>query len=447
MQRHKSSSAAVKSVPKTAANVQKQSLAAVATAQVPDKKDSTQEEEKPKPKPEEDSFDMFSLDKFSALKSAAGTGDDTHEELEENATLADNWDDKEGYYRERVGEKLCEGRYHVLGGRGKGVFSTVLFCRNTRRQGKIQHEHVAVKVIRANDLMRKEGMKELAILREISEADPHGTSHNVRILEHFVHRNHLCLVFEAAEMNLREVIKKYGRNAGINIDAVRRYAKQLFQALRLLKKLGVIHADLKPDNIIVSSDNHNIQVCDFGSAFRENGTDVVPTPYLVSRFYRAPEIILGDLYDCSIDVWSAATCLYELFTGSVMFNGRDNNAMLHEMQLIKGAFPVKILRRHRTNYEKLEKEHHFVQMPDWRFKLNKVDRVTKRIITSYIVVTTPKQDLGKILMSSLSAGGKRKLVLQLKDLLMTCLALDPDKRMTPSQALKHPFISSKVIHR
>merc|ERR1712032_1398577 len=131
-----------------------------------------------------------------------------HEEIEQNSTLADNWDDKEGYYRERVGEKLYEGRYHVLGGRGKGVFSTVLLCRNTRRQGKIQHEHVAVKVIRANDLMRKEGMKELAILREIGQAAPHGTSHNVRILEHFVHRNHLCLVFEAAEMNLREVSGK-----------------------------------------------------------------------------------------------------------------------------------------------------------------------------------------------------------------------------------------------
>jgi serine/threonine-protein kinase PRP4 len=248
-------------------------------------------------------------------------------------------------------------------------------------------------------------------------------------------------------MNLREVIKKYGRNSGINIDAVRRYAKQLFQALRLLKKLGIIHADLKPDNIIVSADNHNIQVCDFGSAFRENGPDVIPTPYLVSRFYRAPEIILGDLYGCAIDVWSAATCFYEFFTGSVMFHGCDNNAMLHEMQLIKGAFPVKILRRHRTNYEKLEKDHHFVQMPDWRFKLNKIDRVTKRIITSYIVVTTPKKDLGKVLMSSLSASGKKKLVLQLKDLLMKCLALDPDKRVTPSQALKHPFISSKTILR
>ena len=60
-------------------------------------------------------------------------------------------------------------------------------------------------------------MKELARLREINEADPHGTSHNVRILEDFVHHNHLCLVFEATEMNLREVIKQHRRNARLSV--------------------------------------------------------------------------------------------------------------------------------------------------------------------------------------------------------------------------------------
>ena len=71
-------------------------------------------------------------------------------------------------------------------------------------------------------------MKEITIVREISEADPHGISRNVRILEESVHHNHFCLVFEAAEMNVREVIKQYGRNSGINIDVVRLYVKQLF---------------------------------------------------------------------------------------------------------------------------------------------------------------------------------------------------------------------------
>lgn len=52
-------------------------------------------------------------------------------------------------------------------------------------------------------------------------------------------------------MNLREVLKKYGNNVGLHIKAVRSYAQQLLLALRLLKKCGIIHADIKPDNIVV----------------------------------------------------------------------------------------------------------------------------------------------------------------------------------------------------
>lgn len=54
-------------------------------------------------------------------------------------------------------------------------------------------------------------------------------------------------------MNLREVVKRFGKDVGLNIRAVRAYAHQLFLALTLLKKVGVMHADIKPDNILVGS--------------------------------------------------------------------------------------------------------------------------------------------------------------------------------------------------
>jgi serine/threonine-protein kinase PRP4 len=89
-------------------------------------------------------------------------------------------------------------------------------------------------------------------------------------------------------MNLRDVIKRFGKDVGLNMRAVRAYAHQLFLALSLLRKCSVVHADIKPDNILVSENKSTLKVCDLGSASDAADGDI--TPYLVSRFYRAPEI-------------------------------------------------------------------------------------------------------------------------------------------------------------
>ena len=89
-------------------------------------------------------------------------------------------------------------------------------------------------------------------------------------------------------MNLREVVKRFGKDVGLNIRAVRAYAHQLFLALSLLRKANVMHADIKPDNILVNEQKNLLKLCDLGSASDASENEV--TPYLVSRFYRAPEI-------------------------------------------------------------------------------------------------------------------------------------------------------------
>lgn len=95
-------------------------------------------------------------------------------------------------------------------------------------------------------------------------------------------------------MNLRELTNKYGRNVGLNVTAVGVYAAQLLIALRHLKRCRVLHADVKPDNILVNARRTKVKVCDFGSAMFAGENE--RTPYLVSRFYRAPEVILGLAY-------------------------------------------------------------------------------------------------------------------------------------------------------
>ena len=89
-------------------------------------------------------------------------------------------------------------------------------------------------------------------------------------------------------MNLREVLKKYGKDIGLHVKAVRSYTQQLMLALRLMKKASILHADIKPDNILVNETKMHLKLCDFGSASHVSEMEI--TPYLVSRFYRAPEI-------------------------------------------------------------------------------------------------------------------------------------------------------------
>ena len=92
-------------------------------------------------------------------------------------------------------------------------------------------------------------------------------------------------------MNLRDVVKKFGKDVGLNIRAVRAYAQQLFLAMSLLRKCNITHADIKPDNILVNEQKTLLKLCDLGSASDAAENDI--TPYLVSRFYRAPEISMS----------------------------------------------------------------------------------------------------------------------------------------------------------
>ncbi|MBZ3891082.1 Serine/threonine-protein kinase PRP4-like protein [Sciurus carolinensis] len=189
-----------------------------------------------------ESDDMFAAYFDSARLRAAGIGKD----FKENPNLRDNWTDAEGYYRVNIGEVL-DKRYNVYGYTGQGVFSNVVRARDNARA----NQEVAVKIIRNNELMQKTGLKELEFLKKLNDADPDDKFHCLRLFRHFYHKQHLCLVFEPLSMNLREVLKKYGKDVGLHIKAVRSYSQQLFLALKLLKRCNILHADIKPDNILM----------------------------------------------------------------------------------------------------------------------------------------------------------------------------------------------------
>uniref|UniRef100_A0A0A9X508 Serine/threonine-protein kinase PRP4 homolog n=1 Tax=Lygus hesperus TaxID=30085 RepID=A0A0A9X508_LYGHE len=348
----------------------------------------------------------------------------------ENPSLTDNWDDAEGYYRVRIGETL-DSRYVIYGYTGQGVFSNVVRARDSARG----NQDVAVKIIRNNEVMHKTGLKELDVLKRLNDVDPDDRFHCLRLFRHFFHKQHLCLVFEPLSMNLREVLKKYGKDVGLHVKAVRSYSQQLFLALKLLKKANILHADIKPDNILVNESKLVLKLCDFGSASHVADNEI--TPYLVSRFYRAPEIILGIPYDFGIDMWSAGCTIYELYTGKIMFPGKSNNQMLKLFMDLKGKMPNKLIRKGAF------KDQHFDG--NCNFLSHEVDKVTEREKTVVMSTISASRDLQSELVGNqqLPEDQARK-VNQLKDLLDKVLMLDSSKRIALNQALTHPFIQEKI---
>lgn len=339
-----------------------------------------------------------------------------------NPALQDNWDDPEGYYRITLGEILAE-RYHVFSVLGKGVFSSVVKAKDIKDSDK----HVAIKIIRCNETMHRLGLKEVEILKKLTEADPKNKRHIVRLFDHFEFRGHLCLVFESLCMNLREVLKKFGKDVGIAIKAVRAYAQQLFLALSLLDKCSVVHADIKPDNILVSESHNTLKLCDLGSASYSSDNEI--TPYLVSRFYRAPEIILGLPYDSAIDVWSAGCSLFELYTGKILFPGRTNNHMLKLMIDLKGRFPNRMVKRGGFAFQHFDEDYNFLYVENSSVKKIAVPKNAQKELKQKILSVT-----------SNSTEEELRLTHLLVDFLDRCLQINPEHRISVKEALSHPFL-------
>ncbi|XP_010431332.1 PREDICTED: serine/threonine-protein kinase prp4-like [Camelina sativa] len=343
--------------------------------------------------------------------------------------LNDNWDDSEGYYSYQLGE-LLDNRYEIMATHGKGVFSTVVRAKDTKAE-ESEPEEVAIKIIRNNETMHKAGQAEIRILNKLAGSDPENKHHCVRLLSTFKYRNHLCLVFESLHLNLREVVKKIGVNVGLQLSDVRLYAEQLFISLKHLKNCGVLHCDIKPDNILVNEGRNMLKLCDFGSAMFAGENEL--TPYLASRFYRAPEIILGLAYDHPLDMWSVGCCLYELYSGKIMFPGSTNNDMLRLHMELKGPFPKKMLRKGAFI------DQHFDQ--DLCFYGTEEDSVSGKTVRRMMVNIKPK-DLGSVIRRRYEDEDPKVLV-HFRNLLDKIFTLDPQKRLTVSQALAHPFITGK----
>lgn len=156
----------------------------------------------------------------------------------------------------------------------------------------------------------------------------------------FYYREHLVIVTELLRQNLFEFGKFITDNNEEPYFTVPRLAyitRQALIALRFVHKLGLVHSDVKPENILLGSYSRaQIKLIDFGSSCYLTDRQ---SSYIQSRSYRAPEVVLGLPYDGRIDVWSLGCVVAEMYTGEVTFQNDSIVSMLSRIEAISGHFP------------------------------------------------------------------------------------------------------------
>ncbi|XP_037307520.2 homeodomain-interacting protein kinase 3a isoform X2 [Pungitius pungitius] len=348
----------------------------------------------------------------------------------------------DGDYQLVQHEVLCslKNSYEVLEFLGRGTFGQVVKCwkRGTS-------EVVAVKILKNHPSYARQGQIEVEILACLSSenADEHNV---VRALECFQHRSHTCLVFEMLEQNLYDFLKQ-NKFSPLPLKIIRPILQQVATALKKLKSLGLIHADLKPENIMLvdpSRQPYRVKVIDFGSA--SHVSKAVCSTYLQSRYYRAPEIILGLPFSEAIDMWSLGCVIAELFLGWPLYPGALEYDQIRYISQTQGV-PAEQLLNKGTKTSRFFCKESNSPYASWRLKTTEEheketglkSKEARKYIFSCLddiahvnVVLSPD---GSAMQAEKS--DRREFV----SLLRSMLLINAEDRTVPASVLSHPFLT------
>lgn len=336
-------------------------------------------------------------------------------------------DDRHGHLICSPGAKINE-RYTIVKKLGKGHFARVVLVIDTKTNKKL-----ALKIIKNKNSYRKLGLKEIITLRYLSYRDPNNTSLCAKMINSFTYNGHLCIAFEALGDDIFDFLKKNYFHP-FPLDHIRHMAYQLCYSVKFLHKKGIIHTDLKTDNLVFVDSSctkqynaekkrnirlvnrTDIRLIDFGCAVND---EIFHSFTASNRYYRAPEVILKMKWNSPIDIWSLACVLFELHTGDVLFNAEDNDLEhLGIMEKVLGTIPHILTENHKyyTN-GKLNF--------DW--SQESLEHCFQPLRNS---MKTKSDD-----------------EMQLFDLLEKMLAYEPCKRITAEKALEHPFFENIPSHQ
>ncbi|XP_064198432.1 dual specificity tyrosine-phosphorylation-regulated kinase 2-like isoform X2 [Anguilla rostrata] len=337
------------------------------------------------------------------------------------------YDDDQGSYVHVPHDHIAY-RYEVLKVIGKGSFGQVVKAYDHKA-----HQHVALKMVRNEKRFHRQAAEEIRILEHLRKQDKEAAMNVVHMLENFSFRNHICMTFELLSMNLYELIKK-NKFQGFSLPLVRKFAHSILQCLESLHKSRIIHCDLKPENILLKQQGRSgIKVIDFGSSCYEHQRVYT---YIQSRFYRAPEVILGARYGMPIDMWSLGCILAELLTGYPLLPGEDESDQLACIMELLGMPAQKLLDASKRAKNFVSSKGH----PRYCTVTTLPDGST--------ALTGGRSRRGKLR----GPPGSKELSTALKgcddalflDFLKQCLEWDPAVRMSPGQALRHPWLRRRL---
>lgn len=286
-------------------------------------------------------------------------------------------------------------KYENLGLVGEGSYGMVMKCRH-KETGQL----VAIKKFLESDddkTVKKIATREIRMLKALRHENL------VNLIEYFRRKKKLYLVFEFVDHTVLDDLERYPN--GLEEQLVRKITYQVLRAIEFCHHHNIIHRDVKPENILVSKMGV-VKLCDFGFARTLAGPGETYTDYVATRWYRAPELLVGDAnYGKAVDLWAIGCLIVEMLTGNPLFPGDSDIDQLYHITSWLGN----LSQRYK---EIFMKNPIFVGMklPE----VNHVDPLEKRLPG----------------LSSYSIG-----------IVKDCLMLDADDRPTCTQLLSHPYFN------
>ncbi|XP_050410933.1 homeodomain-interacting protein kinase 2 isoform X1 [Patella vulgata] len=364
-----------------------------------------------------------------------------------NTTSKTSSSSSEGDYQLVQHENLYSmtSNYEVLEFLGRGTFGQVVKCWK-----KGTNEIVAIKILKNHPSYARQGQIEVGILSRLSQENADDYNF-VRAYECFQHKNHTCLVFEMLEQNLYDFLKQ-NKFQPLPLKYIRPVTQQVLTALLKLKSLGLIHADLKPENIMLVDPvrfPYRVKVIDFGSA--SHVSKAVCSTYLQSRYYRAPEILLGLPFCEAIDMWSLGCVIAELFLGWPLYPGSSEYDQIRYISQTQGLPAEHMLSSATKTSRFFMRDNTDTSYPFWRLKSPEEHEAETKIKSKEArkYIFNCLDDIGQINVPTDLEGSellaekvdRREFI----DLLKRMLTLDQERRILPREALNHHLITMKHL--